>query len=263
MRYQINLPRKDKGTLSILSTTLYIFDRFRPIHFFTGKNVREEDVLIQIEALRDVLSIAKVQDILPIRFFGYDGEHGRIERYLNQAFNPRRRQYDAMRLIDLLNSEPSQEELPRYVLLVLRDEDLYSENYNFLIGASSFPVSVVSLRRYQNCGREIRKQAGIHEYGHNFLGLEHCSNLCSMRFPNIIPFDLDLHAKDRIKSGRAFCSTCEKEGYNSFWKKLEQFLHYVPELYEIYDGLRSKEPEVIEKVASGELAKMKIVINYV
>ena len=135
---------------------------------------------------------------------------------LESEYAPYRRQYDApkvkRRLIKHVNNKNY------YRILGVMDVDIFSRSLNFVFGVADMPknksfgsalISVTRLReifyrRSENLAQfELRvlKEA-IHELGHTF-GLEHCENLCVMRFSN----SLD----DTDKKPQNYCKACLKK----------------------------------------------------
>mgnify|MGYP001098460826 CR=1 FL=1 len=135
---------------------------------------------------------------------------------LESEYGPNQRQYDALkvkkRLIKHVNNKKY------YRILGVLDADISSRLLNFVFGVADMPnmpknkffgsalISVTRLRE-KFYGRsenrvlfELRvlKEA-IHELGHTF-GLEHCENLCVMRYSN----SLD----DTDKKPPNYCEAC-------------------------------------------------------
>jgi len=134
---------------------------------------------------------------------------------LESEYGPYQRQYDALkvkkRLIKHVNNKNY------YRILGVMDVDIFSRFLNFVFGVADMPknksfgsalISVTRLReifyrRSENLAQfELRvlKEA-IHELGHTF-GLEHCENLCVMRYSN----SLD----DTDKKPPYYCEACLK-----------------------------------------------------
>lgn len=98
------------------------------------------------------------------------------------AFNPARRQYDAMSLLGMLQSSPSGEDVFR---LGVTDVDIFLPVFTYIFGLASFTgnVAVVSFYRLrpENNGylpdQELLRwrlaKETLHELGHLF-GLKHC-----------------------------------------------------------------------------------------
>ena len=145
---------------------------------------------------------------------------------LESEYGPNQRQYDALkvkkRLIKLANNKKY------YRILGVMDADISSRLLNFIFGVADMPnmpknkffgtalISVTRLRekfyrRSENVAQfELRAfKESIHELGHTF-GLEHCNNLCVMRYSN----SLD----DTDKKPPNYCEAC--------LKKLNNFLDY-------------------------------------
>jgi len=132
---------------------------------------------------------------------------------LESEYESNQRQYDALkvkkRLIKHVNNKNY------YRILGVMDVDIFSRFLNFVFGVADMPknksfggalISVTRLRekfyrRSENLAQfELRvlKEA-IHELGHTF-GLEHCENLCVMRYSN----SLD----DTDKKPPNYCEAC-------------------------------------------------------
>lgn len=147
-------------------------------------------------------------NILPDKLPLLESEYGLRQPY--------QRQYDALkvkkRLIKHVNNKNY------YRILGVMDADIFSRFLNFVFGIADMPknkffgsalISVTRLRekfyrRSENLAQfELRvlKEA-IHELGHTF-GLEHCENLCVMRYSN----SLD----DTDKKPPNYCEACLKK----------------------------------------------------
>ena len=128
------------------------------------------------------------------------------------AYNPRREQYDADPILELVLREVKEEKG-----LAVLDVDLYtsSRDLNFIFGQAQCPgrVALISLRRLDQTFYgwppdhelllERATKEAIHELGHTF-GLNHCPNpRCVMSFSNSI---LDVDHKSS-----AFCTVCRKK----------------------------------------------------
>ncbi len=158
----------------------------------------------------------------------------KVERFKDELvltdslYNKSKEQYSASKILKKIVKNTQKKEFFR--ILGLIDEDIYSKDYNFIFGLANgrFGVAIVSLTRLrENFYKEIssiyRKQEtkkeieerllkeAIHELGHTF-GLNHCDNLCVMRFSNSL--------KDTDKKPKEFCSACFKV-VKRFFKKLD------------------------------------------
>jgi predicted Zn-dependent protease len=121
------------------------------------------------------------------------GEFGNIEWYIKQAYNSQRKQCDLIKFIDLFKREPWQK-LPHYDLLLLSSYDLYDSTapeIKFFTSRGSINATVISIYRIKKHGSEVMKQVGVHEFGHTYGSLPDCTNICSMRSPELIPSDFD------------------------------------------------------------------------
>jgi archaemetzincin len=106
-------------------------------------------------------------------------------------------------------------------VLGIVDEDLFSGNLNFVFGIAQTPkftkfdkvlgclISLVRLKQDFYGGdsnpklfRERALKEAIHELGHTF-GLEHCHNVCVMRFSNSLPETDDKPSR--------FCKNCREQ----------------------------------------------------
>lgn len=250
------------------TTVEYPLRRFKPVHFFSDRFVSSGEISIFKSALELVLEKADVKGVLSIEIFGNwhkdAKEFGSIEWYIKQAYDAKRRQCDLLKLLDLFKKEPWQRELPHYDVLLLSSYDLYDSavpEIKFLTGRGSINAAVISFFRFRKQGEEALKQAGIHEFGHTFGALPHCEKLCSMRSPEFIPSDLIIHSRDRIKRG-ALCEYCESKIKQTFWEP-PTYYQQIPEVLEILDRLAAREPEILEKVKSGEVAQVEVTIDWI
>jgi len=120
-----------------------------------------------------ILEIKKVLE----ETYGLKTDYSRILEPLNEAYNPRRGQYDASILLRYL-IQNKERDLALWVI----DKDLYCENMNFIFGYASIGQgAILSIYRLDSIGL-IQKEA-IHEIGH-VMGLRHCKNDCVMQFSN-------------------------------------------------------------------------------
>ena len=124
-----------------------------------------------------------------------------------------KRQYDAVKVKKRLINHVKNKNY--YRILGVMDVDIFSKFLNFIFGVADLPriksfgsalISVTRLREefyrrdedIAQFEQRVLKEA-IHELGHTF-GLEHCENLCVMRFSN----SLD----DTDKKPLNFCDFC-------------------------------------------------------
>jgi archaemetzincin len=142
---------------------------------------------------------------------------------LDSEYDPRRRQYDALKIKNRLASQAIKNKFWR--ILGVLDVDIFSRYLNFIFGVADLTktkslgsalISVIRLketfyRKPENTAQfeqRILKEA-IHELGHTF-GLEHCENFCVMQFSNSL--------EDADNKPHNLCETC--------LKKLENYLNY-------------------------------------
>lgn len=135
---------------------------------------------------------------------------------LESEYEPYRRQYDALKVKKRLIKHVNKKKY--YRIFGVMGEDIFSRFLNFVFGVADMPknksfgsalISVTRLRekfyrRSENLAQfELRvlKEA-IHELGHTF-GLEHCENLCVMRFSNSL--------NDTDKKPPNYCEACLKK----------------------------------------------------
>lgn len=125
-----------------------------------------------------------------------------------EFFNVFRHQFLADKILDYLSDRF------RDKILVITDEDLYTNELNFIFGQAELPgdVAIVSIHRLdpsfykkspdKNLLIERAVKEAKHECGHAFFGLKHCSNpTCVMNFSNTI-FDVDRKSKN-------LCDVCK------------------------------------------------------
>ncbi|MFX1456399.1 MAG: archaemetzincin family Zn-dependent metalloprotease [Promethearchaeota archaeon] len=115
-------------------------------------------------------------------------------------FNKSRKKFSASKILKLIRKRFPTEKYFR--ILGVLDKDIYTRNFNFVFGLASMQsgAAVISITRlsekfYKNTGLLYRRhetekdleerilKEAIHELGHTF-GLQHCNNLCVMRFSN-------------------------------------------------------------------------------
>ncbi len=260
--------RKATPGLRIPPVIEYPLRKFKPIHIFSDRYVSGGEIATFKDALEIVLDKADVKGILPIEVLGNwykDGrEFGSTEWYIKQAYDAKRRQCDSHKFLDLFKKEPWQKEVPHYDVLLLSSYDLFDSavpEIKFLTGIGSVNATVISLFRIRKHGEEVMKQAGIHEFGYTYGSLPYCENVCSMRVLNFIPRDLIIHSMDRLKRG-AFCPSCESRIKHTFWE-LPSYYQQIPEVLELLDSLAVREPEILGKVKSGEVAQVEVAIDWI
>lgn len=120
---------------------------------------------------------------------------GRLRIY-EDAWNEKRRQYDAYTLLDylvrLMKSDTA---------LWVVDRDIFCENVNFVFGLAMYHVAaVVSTFRLDTPGMVVKE--AIHEAGH-IVGLPHCRNHCVMRFSNSY--------EDALRKPDIPCTSCRRK----------------------------------------------------
>lgn len=116
------------------------------------------------------------------------------------AYNTRRMQYNASKLLDYLirstaQAAPDEDSVSLWVI----SDDLYVQGMNFVFGVAHYgKAAVLSTCRLDSLDLIIKE--AIHEMGH-VLGLHHCTNYCVMQFSN----SLD-EAKEKPA---ALCERCK------------------------------------------------------
>ena len=113
----------------------------------------------------------------------------------DRAFDPARRQFHALVLLDYLARC-----IVSDTALWVVDRDMYCGNLNFVFGLAMYHIAaVVSTFRVDTAGM-VAKEA-IHETGH-ILGLQHCPNRCVMRFSESL--------EDALEKPDSLCAQCRK-----------------------------------------------------
>ncbi|MFW9894818.1 MAG: archaemetzincin family Zn-dependent metalloprotease [Candidatus Thorarchaeota archaeon] len=164
-----------------------------------------------------VLPTLKRQLQQELRNFNINVEVSGIEMGLTETeFNKSKNQFNASKILKLIRKRFPTENYFR--ILGVLDKDIYTRNYNFVFGLASMQsgASVISITRlneqfYKNTGLLYRRheteknveerilKEAIHELGHTF-GLQHCNNLCVMRFSNSL--------KEVDEKLPRFCNSC-------------------------------------------------------
>jgi archaemetzincin len=129
------------------------------------------------------------------RTFGLEARDAGILPVYENAWNDRRRQYDAYILLDNLVRQ-----MRSKTVLWIVDEDIFCENVNFVFGLAMFHVSAVVSTFRLNTQNMVIKEA-VHEVGH-VMGLQHCKNRCVMRFSNTY--------EDALQKPDTLCETCRR-----------------------------------------------------
>ncbi|MFX1365234.1 MAG: archaemetzincin family Zn-dependent metalloprotease [Promethearchaeota archaeon] len=158
------------------------------------------------------LSIKIILEALPLEKADYNQEKG---------------QYKASKILNKI--EDNYQNSRFFRILGVIDEDIYSRALNFVFGLAKYPknrnsekpvVALISIARLKETfynrienpslfELRILKEA-IHEIGHTF-SLEHCSQLCIMKFSNSLA--------DTDKKPPIFCDICHNK-LNKFFKSL-------------------------------------------
>jgi hypothetical protein len=261
----------------------YLFNQLKPIFLFSDRD-SESKLDIAEEALEEVLNYANLDRIIPIRNVGYwnqgQGEHESAEWYLKQSFDQSRRQHDIKKLFKELRQDPIQTNLPHYDVFII-SEPLYDsdERVNFVIGEGDFRIrrgAIISLCYYEHESREIIKQAFLHEFGHACLGNDHCGkvsdnpkNLCTMKYPDVIPPHLKMQADYRLKTGQLFCGEHNYERENPWmttfgksygWSHLQLFSELNPLIYKIKEDHSGLIKQIID---TGKLAQLETKVELI
>lgn len=128
-------------------------------------NISDRELQVIQQALK-----ATYENILAINI---GGELSLIE----EAYHPKRAQYDADILIKhLLNSKTKE------TALWVIDKDLFCKGMNFIFGFAIYHSGAL-LSLFRLSSSVLVEKEAIHEVGH-VLGLSHCSNNCVMQFSN-------------------------------------------------------------------------------
>ncbi len=126
----------------------------------------------------------------------------------DQAYDPRRRQYDSDKLLMLLSSLSVDADR----VLGVTEVDLYVEGLNFVFGEGLSPGKVCVISTYRLRPEPYREESkdlffqrlikeAVHELGHT-MGLGHCRNpSCVMYFSNGI--------LDTDRKSNSFCEICK------------------------------------------------------
>ncbi|OYT38622.1 MAG: peptidase [Candidatus Altiarchaeales archaeon ex4484_43] len=96
---------------------------------------------------------------------------------IENAYNPKRNQYDATSLLDYLIRTKEGK-----IALWIINNDIYCEGMNFVFGYAAFHHGAV-LSVFRLDSLELIQKEAVHEVGH-VLGLGHCDNECVMQFSN-------------------------------------------------------------------------------
>ncbi|MHA2288495.1 MAG: archaemetzincin family Zn-dependent metalloprotease [Promethearchaeota archaeon] len=140
---------------------------------------------------------------------------------LDSEYESSKRQFDALKIKRRLIDHTKNKNY--YRVLGVMDVDIFSKFLNFVFGVAdlpkdkSFGSALISVSRLkESYYRRTEKIAqfeqralkeAIHELGHTF-NLDHCENLCIMRFSNSI--------EDTDKKPHNFCEQCLKK-LNSYF----------------------------------------------
>ena len=131
------------------------------------------------------------------------------QNIINQAYDPKRKQYLASSLLKAIEDS---EQIQSERILIVVNVDLYAPNLNFIFGEAHVDsgMAIISLYRLRQeyyglppdenlfVNRTIKE--AVHELGHTF-GLGHCSDLkCVMHFSNSL--------SDTDWKSAAFCNGC-------------------------------------------------------
>lgn len=156
--------------------------------FFTYKDELAEKCVLN--AIKEVYS-------MPVETYN-------TKIYISKAYDSRRNQFDAVKLLE----ENNKLENSSFYTLLVFDQDIFVSYLNYVFGLAMGKIAIISTYRLRidadnekYCQR-CKKEA-IHEIGH-LMGFNHCSNKkCVMYFSNSI-FDTD-------NKDYRFCETCRKK----------------------------------------------------
>ena len=127
--------------------------------------------------------------------YGLKTDDSKIFEPLDEAYNSRRKQYNASILLRHLIQNKERD----FALWVI-DKDLYCENMNFIFGYASIGQGAV-LSVYRLDSTELIQKEAIHEIGH-VMGLSHCKNDCVMQFSNSL--------SEAKKKPSTLCERCRR-----------------------------------------------------
>jgi archaemetzincin len=129
------------------------------------------------------------------KVYGLDIIKDMMLKPIKSAYNVKRGQYDASRLLSHLIRNKRGD-----IALWVIGEDIYCDGMNFVFGLASFRNGAV-LSTFRLDSAELIEKEAVHEIGH-VLGLDHCSNACVMQFSNSL--------FDAIKKPSELCDACKK-----------------------------------------------------
>jgi len=243
--------------------------------------------ILKLIGMEDIIPIQKIG-------YWHEGEgpHQSIEWYIERAFNSKRRIYDDVngrgqcdipKIYKDFSQDPIQKIRPHYDVLVLSNFDLfdsvdhsnlryligvgYEENYQSKIFFSGIPpdmigATVMSLLRFKHCDDEVIKTGVMHELGHTFGRFDHCGKVsdgqsgeCLMKFPNIIPTDLEIQTDYRLKTSKLICSEHTPKKYELDIDNIHR--EKFPEVQRIYTEIYYRNPIVLKSINSGKLAQLE------
>ncbi len=129
------------------------------------------------------------------RTFGVKVQDAGLLRIPDDAWNPRRSQYDAYALLDYLARH-----MKSVTALWAVGQDITCANVNFVFGLAMYhKAAVVSTFRLATPVMVVKE--AVHEAGH-VMGLQHCKNRCVMRFSNTY--------EDALRKPDTLCDTCRR-----------------------------------------------------
>ena len=215
--------------------------RIRPLFLMHEEGVSSAQLSAVLDAINEVLAIAATPSPIAVKNFGVWRQPNyetavrqltawnSVDWYIGYAREACKKpgQIDAQALIDLMYSEPWQDDLCHYDVIITKS-DLTAKDLNFCIGLAVECVgTVISINRFlaleHSLQLECIKTETMHEVGHVFglipeertdnvefsLG-KHCTNRCTMRQGLSLPDDWINITKDRLRFG-AFCPTCQRD----------------------------------------------------